>query len=42
MVADLLNDQDPKIMVECKQRSDWIKWKEAIETELDSLKKKDI
>jgi hypothetical protein len=25
MVADLLNDPDPKTMAECKQRSDWIK-----------------
>jgi hypothetical protein len=31
MVADLLNDPDPKTMAECKQLSDWIKWKEAIE-----------
>jgi hypothetical protein len=37
MVADLLNDPDPKTMVECKQRSYWIKWKEAIKEELDSL-----
>jgi hypothetical protein len=40
MVADLLNDPNPKTMVECKQCSDWIKWKEAIETELDSLRKR--
>jgi hypothetical protein len=40
MVVDLLNVPDPKIMAECKQRSDWIKWKEAIEAELDSLRKK--
>jgi hypothetical protein len=39
MVADLLNDPDLKTMTECKQRSDWIKWKEAIEVELDSLRK---
>jgi hypothetical protein len=25
MVTDLLNDPDPKTMVECKQRSNWIK-----------------
>jgi hypothetical protein len=40
MVADLLNDPDPKTMVECKQRSDCIKWKGAIETELESLRKR--
>jgi hypothetical protein len=42
MIADLLNDPDPKTMAECKQRSDWIKWKEAIETELDSLRKREV
>jgi hypothetical protein len=31
LVADLLNDPDPKTMAECKQLSDWINWKEAIE-----------
>jgi hypothetical protein len=42
MVTDLLNDPDPKIMAECEQRSDWIKWKEAIEAELDSLRKREL
>jgi hypothetical protein len=42
MVADLLNDPNPKTMPECKQHLDWIKWKEAIEAELDSLKKNDV
>jgi hypothetical protein len=42
MVADLLHDPDPKIMAEYKQRSDWIKWKEAIEVELDSLEKREV
>jgi hypothetical protein len=42
MVTDLLNDPDPKIMTVCKQRLDWIKWKEAIETELDSLRKREV
>jgi hypothetical protein len=42
MVADLLNDSDPKTMAEYKQRSDWIKWKEAIEAELDSLRKREV
>jgi hypothetical protein len=42
MVADLLNDHDPKTMAECKQCSDWIKWKEAIEAELDSLRKREV
>jgi hypothetical protein len=42
IVVDLLNDLEPKIMTECKQRSDWIKWKEAIEAELDSLRKREV
>jgi hypothetical protein len=42
MVADLLNGPDPKTMAEYKQRSDWIKGKEAIEAELDSLRKREV
>jgi hypothetical protein len=42
VLADHLNDPDPKTMTECKQRSDWIKWKEAIDAELDSLGKREI
>jgi hypothetical protein len=37
-----LNDPDPKTMAECKKRSDWNKWKEAIEAELNSLKKRKV
>jgi hypothetical protein len=39
MIADLLNDPDPKTMSEYKQCSNWIKWKEMIEAKLDSLRK---
>jgi hypothetical protein len=42
MVADLLNDPNLKTMIECKQRSDWINWKEVIEIELDSLRKREV
>jgi hypothetical protein len=42
IVTDLLNDPDPKIMPECKQRTDWIKWKEAIEAELYLLRKREV
>jgi hypothetical protein len=42
MVVDLLNDPEPKTMAECKQRSDLIKWKEAIEAEFDSLRKREV
>jgi hypothetical protein len=42
MIADILNDPDPKTMAECKQCLEWIKWKEAIEAELDSLRKREV
>jgi hypothetical protein len=42
MAADLLNDPDPKTMAKCKQRSDCIKWREAIEPEFDSLRKREV
>jgi hypothetical protein len=42
MVTDLLNDHDHKTMVECKQRSDWIKWKEATNAEIDSIRKREV
>jgi hypothetical protein len=29
-------------MAECKKRSDWNKWKEVIEAELNSLKKRKV
>ena len=35
-------DPEPKSMAECKQRSDWIKWKEAIKAELTSLNKRKV
>jgi hypothetical protein len=41
-VADILNDLDPKSMVECRKRSDWNQWKEAIEKEIDSLYKREV
>uniref|UniRef100_A0A0D2ZXI2 Uncharacterized protein n=1 Tax=Brassica oleracea var. oleracea TaxID=109376 RepID=A0A0D2ZXI2_BRAOL len=35
-------DLEPTSIYECMQRSDWIKWKEAINVELESLKKRGI
>jgi hypothetical protein len=40
ITESVLANPDPKTMVECKRRSDWNKWKEAIEVELSSLKKR--
>jgi hypothetical protein len=31
IIENFIVDPDPKIMTECKRRSDWNKWKEAIE-----------
>jgi hypothetical protein len=39
IAKNFLNDPDPKIMVECKKRSDSNQWKEAIEAKINSLKK---
>ena len=40
-IAEIIqNNPDPKTMAECKKRSDWNKWKEAIQAELASLTKK--
>jgi hypothetical protein len=38
----LLTDSDPKSMAECKKRSDWDKWKVAIEIEIASLNKRKV
>jgi hypothetical protein len=42
VVDTIQNDPDPKSMVECKKRSDWNKWNEAIEAELASLNKREV
>jgi hypothetical protein len=40
IAENFLSDPDPKTMAEHKNRSNWYNWKETIEVELDSLKKK--
>jgi hypothetical protein len=42
IVENFLADPDPKTMAECQRCSDWNKWKEAIEVELKSLKKRKV
>jgi hypothetical protein len=37
---NILANPDPKTMAACKRRSDWNKWMEAIEVELNLLKKR--
>ena len=35
-------NQEPQNVNECRHRNDWLKWKEAIKTELRSLAKREI
>jgi hypothetical protein len=42
IAESVIADPDPKTMAECKSRSDWNKWKEAIENEFNSLKKRKV
>jgi hypothetical protein len=42
IAENFIADLDPKTMTECKGRLDWNKWKEAIEAELNSLKKRKV
>ena len=35
-------DQEPQNVNECQHRNDWLKWKEAIKTELRSLAKREV
>ena len=37
-----LNDLGPKTMAECKKRSDWAQWKEAIQAEIASLTRRGV
>ncbi|XP_056844750.1 retrovirus-related Pol polyprotein from transposon TNT 1-94 isoform X2 [Raphanus sativus] len=35
-------DPEPKSVYECQKRHDWMKWKDAIQVELDSLNKRNV
>ena len=41
MVSDE-NDSEPRTVEECRCRHDWPKWKEAMQTELKSLEKREV
>ena len=42
-IAEIIDeDSESKSMAECQERSDWVQWKEAIETELRSLNKRQV
>ena len=36
------DDTEPRSVNECRQRHDWLKWKDAIQTELNSLEKRSV
>ena len=36
------DDCKPQSITECRQRQDWPKWEEAIQTELSSFAKRDV
>jgi hypothetical protein len=42
IAKNFLNDPDTKTVAECKKRLDWNKWKEAIDAELNLLKKRKV
>ena len=45
VATDIINndeDQEPQNIDECRRRNDWLKWKEAIQTELKSLAKREV
>ncbi|CAM8902209.1 unnamed protein product [Rhodiola kirilowii] len=46
MATDIMNenngDPEPRSITDCKSRPDWIEWKKAVETELDSLNKRKV
>jgi hypothetical protein len=41
-IAKIDLDPEPKSILECKKRSDWSNWKEAIKSELISLNKRNV
>jgi hypothetical protein len=42
-ITEAINeDPEPNSIVECRKRSNWVKWKETIETELHSLSKRQV
>ena len=41
-IAKIDLEHEPKTLIECKKRSDWPKWKEAIAAELLSLNKRKV
>src|SRR5690606_5903799 len=41
-LMDIYDDHEPTSILECTRKSDWLKWKEAINVELNSLRKRNV
>ena len=41
-IMEEIEDLEPKSVEECRHRSDWPKWRDAIQSELDSLSKRKV
>ena len=45
VACDIINgseDPEPRSVIECQNRHDWTKWKDAIQAELNSLNKRKV
>ena len=45
VACDIVNgneDPEPRSLIECQHRQDWLKWKDAIQVELNSLNKRKV
>ena len=43
VACDIMNDDpEPQSVIECQNRHDWAKWKEAMQAELNSLNKRNV
>lgn len=45
IACDIINeneDPEPRSIIECQNRHDWVQWKDAIEAELNSLNKRNV
>ena len=43
VACDIMNDDpEPQSVIDCQNRYDWAKWKEAMQAELNSLNKRNV
>ena len=41
-IIEDIEDHEPRSVEECRHRNDWPKWYDAIQSELDSLAKREV